>query len=84
MFQVFNNNVFEILMYFKVISYFKQFKNLKCNYDIIGDLFHFHNEKLPLHMTFDFCIFIQACLFVLSFFPRGVLDEILDLIESVS
>ena len=24
------------------------------------------------------------CLFVLSFFPRGVLDEILNLIESVS
>ena len=24
------------------------------------------------------------CLFVLSFFPRDVLDEILDLIESVS
>ena len=27
---------------------------------------------------------ISACLFVLSFFPRGVSDEILNLIESVS
>ena len=26
----------------------------------------------------------MMCLFVLSFFPRGVLDEILNLIESVS
>ena len=27
---------------------------------------------------------LWLCLFVLSFFPRGVLDEILNLIESVS
>ena len=29
-------------------------------------------------------LLLPECLFVLSFFPRGVLDEILNLIESVS
>ena len=30
------------------------------------------------------CLYCRQCLFVLFFFPRGVLDEILNLTESVS
>ena len=36
------------------------------------------------HGSFNIVIFLIWCLFVLSCFPRDVLDEILDLIESVS
>ena len=31
-----NFNLFEILKF--NISYFKKFENLKCNYDVVGDL----------------------------------------------
>ena len=44
-------------------------------------------ETLPNHLKFPFLIRVRMSMmvsFVLSFFPRDVLDEILKLIESVS
>ena len=38
--------------------------------------------EIAAHLAVGWCLL--WCLFVLSFFPRDALDEILDLIESVS